>query len=88
MDKSLFSAARRASGLTVDGAAQICGVSRPTYNAREKDPETFRLGELAILYENLDHTGRELLLRAVNSTFGQDCPGQDEPGQPEQPPQA
>ena len=62
---SLFGAARRASGLTADRAADVCGVSRPTYNSRESDPGQFRLCELARLYSSLDGTGRELLMRGV-----------------------
>ena len=62
---SLFAAARRASGLTVDDACRACGVSRPTYNSREKDPGQYRLCELASLYAELDETGRELLMRGV-----------------------
>ena len=62
---SLFAAARRASGLTVDRAAEVCGVSRPTVNAREGDPGSFRLSELRSLYAALDETGRELLMRGV-----------------------
>lgn len=69
MEAELFGAARRASGLTVEKAAAACGVSRPTYNERERYPLDFRLGELQLLYQRLDATGRELLVRAVNSAF-------------------
>ena len=69
MDQEKFAAARRASGLTVDRAAQVCEVSRPTYTSRERYPLDFRLSELARLYEALDDTGKRLLLEAVNSTF-------------------
>lgn len=62
---SLFAAARRASGLSAEQACRICGVSRPTYNSREKEPEQFRLCELQALYAELDETGRELLMRGV-----------------------
>lgn len=62
---SLFAAARRASGLSVEQACRICGVSRPTYNSRERDPSQYRLCELASLYAELDETGRELLMRGV-----------------------
>lgn len=62
---SLFAAARRASGVTIDRAAEACGVSRPTVVSRERDPGQYRLCELASLYAELDATGRELLMRGV-----------------------
>lgn len=62
---SLFAAARRASGVTIDRAAEVCGVSRPTVVSRERDPGQYRLCELAALYAELDATGRELLMRGV-----------------------
>ena len=51
--------------MTVDRAAEVCKVSRPTYNSRESDPGQFRLCELSRLYASLDGTGRELLMRGV-----------------------
>lgn len=63
---SLFAAARRASGVTIDRAAEACGVSRPTVVSRERDPGQYRLCELAALYAELDETGRELLMRGVS----------------------
>lgn len=61
----LFGAARRASGLTVERAAASCGITRPTYNARERDPVEFRLSELSALYADLDAEGRSMLERGV-----------------------
>ncbi len=69
MDKGAFSAARRASGLTVEGAARACGVSRPTMAARERYPLDFRLSELRALYAAMDPRGRRLLLDAVGSVW-------------------
>ena len=69
MEVEMFGAARRAAGLTVDKAALACGVSRPTYNERERYPLDFRLGELVALHASLDPIGRQLLVRAVNSAF-------------------
>lgn len=63
---SFFGAARRASGLTIDEAAEAFGVSRPTYNSRERDPIGFRLEELRRLHASLDEVGRELLMRGVD----------------------
>lgn len=61
----LFAAARRASGLTVEAAASACGVSRPTLTARERDPLSYRLGELRGLYALMSEAGRGLVLRGV-----------------------
>lgn len=71
MDTEKFAAARRASGLTVEHAAAVCGVSRPTFNARERYPLDYRLSELGALYGALDDTGKRLLREAVNSVFDQ-----------------
>ena len=62
---SLFAAARRASGLSVEDARLACGLSRPTVNSRESDPGSYRLSELRALYAALDDTGRELLMRGI-----------------------
>lgn len=67
MASNMFSAARRASGISVDSAAEVVGVSRPTMTARERDSSTWRLGELRALYDAMDDLGKELLLRAVKS---------------------
>lgn len=69
MELEKFGAARRASGLTIDKAAVACGVSRPTYNAREHNPLDFRLGELVKLNGALDDTGKRLLREAIESVF-------------------
>lgn len=69
METEKFAAARRASGLTVERAAQVCDVSRPTYTSRERYPLDFRLSELSTLYDALDDIGKKLLLEAVESTF-------------------
>ena len=69
METELFGAARRASDLTVERAAAACGVSRPTYNAREHYPLDFRLSELVSLYDVLNDIGKELLMKGVTSAF-------------------
>lgn len=69
METEKFAAARRATGLTVERAAAVCDVSRPTYNARERYPLDFRLSELSALYDALDDTGKRLLFEAVTSVF-------------------
>lgn len=69
IDKETFAAARRASGLTQDNAASICGVSRPTYALREGNPAEFRLGDLAVLYRAMNKPGRKLLREGIMSLF-------------------
>ncbi len=61
----LFEAARRASGMTLDRAAEACGVSRPTYASRERDPSGFHLSEIRGLYAAMDGIGRDLLVRGI-----------------------
>ena len=68
-DDKKFSAARRASGLTLDDAANSCGITRQTYVLREKQPTELRLNELHGLYSALDENGRGLLKDAVNGIF-------------------
>lgn len=65
--EEMFAAARRASGLTASRAAMVCGLSRPTFAAREAQPGGFRLDELRAMAAEMDDTGRELLLRAVSA---------------------
>lgn len=64
-NRRLFAAARRASGLTVERAAEAAGVSCPTMRLREARPGTFRLRELMGLHAAMDDAGRELLREAV-----------------------
>ncbi len=65
----IFAAARRASGMTQETAASICGVSRPTYNLREGSPAEFHLGDLVALYSRMDGPGRKLLREGICSLF-------------------
>lgn len=67
--KMYFAAARRASGLTIDEAAKVCGASHPTYNSRERNPMCFSLEELCRLYASLDEVEQELLMRGIDGTM-------------------
>ena len=69
MDKGAFSAARRASGPTVGGAARACGASRPTTAARERRPLGFRLSEPRAPCAAMGPRGRRLPLDAVGSAW-------------------
>ena len=61
-----FKDARRASGMSIKEAARVCEVSAATYSAkREKDSDTFRVGELRKLYRGMTPIGKEMLMRAV-----------------------
>lgn len=69
IDVEKFAAARRASGLTLEDAASICGITRQTYSFRERNPGDFRLQEIEKLSMSLDDSGRKLLMEAVESLF-------------------
>lgn len=64
-----FKAAIRASGLTLQEAADLAKVSRPTLVSRQDDPMQFRLYELKGIYDGMDATGRGLLTDAVSEIF-------------------
>ena len=64
-----FSEARRASGLSMQEAADACGIARQTYQSRERHAGDFRLYELSGLNEKLNVTGKRLLSEAVESVF-------------------
>lgn len=61
-----FKAARMASGMTIDNAAEFSGVSRPTYILREQSPGDFRLSEIRLLYCNMADFAKPVLTDAVN----------------------
>lgn len=64
-----ISAARRASRMTVDRAADLAGVTAQTIIAREKDPTQWRLCELKGMYQGLDDIGKKLFKDGVNEIF-------------------
>lgn len=65
-----FIAARKASFMTQDEAAMICGVkARQTFALREDSPRDLTLGNLADLYEGMNEHGRKLLRDAVVTLF-------------------
>ncbi|MBR3326676.1 MAG: hypothetical protein IKG69_07075 [Atopobiaceae bacterium] len=69
IDSEGFESARRASGISQEKAASICGISRQTYAVREADPGAYRLADLVGLYEHMNEPGRKLLRDAVGSLF-------------------
>ncbi|NLQ13292.1 hypothetical protein HGI81_05465 [Olsenella sp. KGMB02461] len=64
-----FQAVRRAAGLSLDEAASICGISRPTYTVRENNPGEFKLGDIVLLYNNINEPSQQLLCSTLNSIF-------------------
>lgn len=65
-----FVAARRASFMSQDDAAAICGIkARQTFALREDNPRDMTLGNLADIYEGMNESGRKLLRDAVTALF-------------------
>lgn len=72
MDESkLVKAARVASGMTQQQAADLLDVSLPTYIAREKVPTSFMLDEIVRLYSAFSTDGRKVLVEFLQGIF---CP--------------
>lgn len=69
LDDGKIAAARRASGMTIDDAASICGLSRPTYSMREQYAGDFRISELVSLRSALDKNGKTLFDSAISTIF-------------------
>lgn len=62
-----FKMARKAAGMTVAQAAEACGIAAVTYyGTRDKDPSSFRLGELKDLYKAMPDMPKSLLIKAVS----------------------
>ena len=62
-------AARVISGLTQEQAADILGVSTPTYISREKAPKAFTIDELEDLFVKFDEEGKRLVQNFVRDIF-------------------
>lgn len=70
LDKDKFSAARRASGLTVAQITEAAGIkSTSTYMAHENGPGQFRLDELAGMYARMSDIAKPILREAVCDIF-------------------
>lgn len=65
MHENLFSAARRASGISCESAGTLCGISRVTYSQHENEPKDFRLSELRSMYTALSETAKPIWFDAV-----------------------
>lgn len=65
-----FVAARRASLMSQEAAAAICGMrARQTYALREECPRDMTLGNLVDIYEEMSDSGKRLLRDAVATLF-------------------
>ena len=65
-----FVAARRASFMTQDSAAEVCGMkARQTFALREENPRDMTLGNLVDVYEAMNEHGKKLLRDAVAALF-------------------
>ena len=62
-------AARVISGLTQEQAADILGVSPPTYISREKAPKAFTIDELEDLFVKFDDEGKRIVQNFVRDIF-------------------
>lgn len=69
VQKDKISAARRASDLSLERAAEVVELSKQGYINREKDPDQFRLCELERLYDALTETAKPILREAVTDIF-------------------
>lgn len=64
-----FIAARKASGLSLENAAELAKMSKVCYINREKHPEQFRLYELKGVYSSLSDTAKPIFRDAVLQIF-------------------
>lgn len=69
INQDKFIAARKASGMTLDKASELAGISKPTYVGREKHPEQFRLCELSSVYNELTPTAKPIMHDAIMDIF-------------------
>ena len=69
MHEDLFSAARRALGLSCESAGKTFGITRVIYSQREVEPEDFRLSELRAPYNPPSETAKPILFDAVGFLF-------------------
>lgn len=69
MTNDVIGAARRASKVTVEEAACVCGLSKVTYLQREQHPDQFRICELMGLYDCLTNLGKRILVEGITNFF-------------------
>ena len=69
MNDDVIGAARRASKVTVEEAAGVCGLSKVTYLQREQHPDRFRIRELMGLHDCLTDLGKRILVEGIANFF-------------------
>ena len=69
LNSKAIKAGRVSSGYTQVQAADIIGVSQPTYAAREQLPKAFTIDELEDLFEVFDADGKRLIQKFVSDIF-------------------
>ena len=69
MTNDVIGAARRASKVTVEEAACVCGLSKVTYLQREQHPDQFRIRELMGLHDCLTNLGKRILVEGITNFF-------------------
>lgn len=69
VNQDKFIAARKASDVTLETASKLAEVSMPTYIAREKHPDQFRLSELKGVYDGLNDIGKSLVREGLAEIF-------------------
>lgn len=69
MTNDVIGAARRASKVTVEEAACVCGLSKVTYLQREQHPDQFRICELMGLHDCLTNLGKRILVEGITYFF-------------------
>ncbi|MEG0759422.1 MAG: hypothetical protein RR842_13185 [Gordonibacter sp.] len=66
---SKFEAARKASDINIEKACTICKFTPPTLSERERNPSSWRLGELVSLHASMSDIAKKILIEAVNDIF-------------------
>ncbi len=69
VNSKMIKAARVASGITQEQAAEIIDTSTPTYIARERVPGAFTIDELSSLYEKFNDDGKRIVASFVSDIF-------------------
>ena len=59
-ERSKLEKARRASGMSLDAAAALIGVSKPTYTSRERNPLLMTFGELFTVVSEMDSDSKQI----------------------------
>ena len=67
---SRIARARLASGMTIEDARSVVGLTYQPYKDREEDPSRFTLGELSRLTSAMNKDGKHIVRAWLLSFFG------------------